>query len=53
MLRSKALAAAGAARGTADTFEKVGELVPADGEVLVTALHNLQNRCKQIMGIAP
>lgn len=53
MLRSYALAAAGAARVTADTFEKVGELVPADGEVLVTALLNLQNRCKQIMGIAP
>ena len=53
MLRSYALAAAGAARVTADTFEKVGELVPADGEVLVIALLNLQNRCKQIMGIAP
>ena len=53
MLRSYALAAAGAARVTADTFEKVGELVSADGEVLVTALLNLQNRCKQIMGIAP
>jgi len=53
MLRSYALAAAGAARATADKFERVGELLPEDGEVLIAALINVQQRCKQVMGIVP
>jgi hypothetical protein len=52
MLRSYGLAAAGAARAAADKFGKGGIIGPDDGEVLITALFKVQNRCKQVMGIA-
>ena len=51
MLRSYGLAAAGASRAAADKFEEQGFLGPDDGEVLLTALLKVQNRCKQVMGI--
>lgn len=51
MLRSYGLAAAGASRAAADKFEQQGFLGPDDGEVLVTALLKVQDRCKQVMGI--
>ncbi len=52
MLRSYGLAAAGASRAAAEKFEKEGELGPDDGDVLITALLKVQERCKQVMGIA-
>ena len=51
MLRSYGLAAAGASRAAADKFEQQGFFGPDDGEVLVTALLKVQDRCKQVMGI--
>lgn len=51
MLRSYGLAAAGAARAAAEKYEKQGSLEPADGEVLITSLLKVQDRCKQVMGI--
>jgi hypothetical protein len=51
MLRSYGLAAAGASRAAADKFEEQGFLGPDDGEVLVTALLKVQDRCKQVMGM--
>jgi len=51
MLRSYGLAAAGASRAAADKFEEQGFLGPDDGEVLITSLFNVQERCKQLMGL--
>ena len=51
MLRSYGLAAAGASRAAADKFEEQGFLGPDDGEVLITSLLNVQERCKQLMGL--
>lgn len=50
-LRSAGLAAAGAARATAEKYEEVGYLGPADGEALVTALLKVETRCKELMGL--
>jgi hypothetical protein len=52
MLRSYGLAAAGASRAAAVEFEEKGLLDAEDGEVLIEALLKVQNRCKQVMGIA-
>lgn len=52
MLRSYALAAAGASRAAAAKYEDTGFLGPEDGEVLITALLKVELRCKQVMGIA-
>lgn len=51
MLRSYGLAAAGASRAAADKFEEQGFLGPDDGKVLITSLLNVQERCKQLMGL--
>ncbi len=52
MLRSYALAAAGASRAAAAKYEERGFLGPEDGEILITALLKVELRCKQVMGIA-
>jgi len=36
----------------AATYDKQGELTARDGEILMTALLKVQDRCKQLMGIA-
>lgn len=51
-LRSGGLAAAGAARAVAATYEKTGQVTQVEGDALMTALLKVQLRCKQLMGIA-